>query len=169
MKEVAEIESRAVREEIMNFEAVIGEHPKSFRGDTDICPLRHSFTDGIYVREIFIPAGTVLTGKIHKHAHPNFLMVGIVEVITESGGRETLTAPVSMISEAGTKRVVHALTDVVWITVHKNKQNITDLDKLEEMIIAPDYKSYHKYIESQDDIWNRIHTFVKKTIKKLSK
>ena len=34
-------------------------------------PPKHSFSPGIYVRELAIPEGTLLIGKIHKHRHVN--------------------------------------------------------------------------------------------------
>ena len=52
----------------------------TYIGDNEACPLKHTFSDGIYVREIFIPQGMLLTGKIHKHKHPNFLLKGEVMV-----------------------------------------------------------------------------------------
>lgn len=113
-------------------------------GDMPQCPLKHSFVDGIYVREIRIPKGTLLTGKIHRHSHPNFLMSGEVSVFTEGQGEERLTGPLSMISEPSTKRVVYAHTDVVWITVHHNPDNLTDLQQLEDLIIAPSYEALEK-------------------------
>jgi hypothetical protein len=79
----------------------------------------------------------MLTGKIHRHSHPNFLMSGEVIVVTENGGKEHLKAPLSMISEPGTKRAVVALEDTVWITVHVT--NETDLDKIEDYVIAKSY------------------------------
>jgi hypothetical protein len=112
-------------------------------GDSDLCPLKHSFAPGVYVREIFIPAGVLIVGKIHKHAHPNFLMSGKVSVLTESGGAETLTGPRSMISPAGTKRVVYAHEDTVWITVHVTEE--TNLEKIEKEIIAKDYLEYNNF------------------------
>ena len=164
MTEVAEIEKETIREKILDFEEILKEHPDVFLGDTINCPLKHSFSDGIYVREIFIPKGTVLTGKIHKHAHPNFLMMGEVSVITEEGGRERLKAPMSMISPPGTKRVVFAITDVIWITIHHNPKNHTNLDKLEDMVIAKNYLEYKNFrgISDRKTIWNRLFGFVKK-------
>jgi len=135
----------SIREGILDFEAKLMTVDGVLIGDSNLCPLKHSFSDGIYVREIFIPKGTVLTGKIHKHAHPNFLLEGEVEVITESGGRERLVAPMSMISVAGTKRVVHAITDVRWVTIHKNENNETDLEKLEGDIIAKNYLEFENF------------------------
>lgn len=125
------------REMISDLENVMAQIPGATFGDSPEMPLKHSFAEGVYVREIFIPKGHTLTGKIHKHSHPNFLMSGEVIVVTEGLGREHLKAPLSIISLPGTKRAVHALEDTVWITVHVT--NETDLDKIEDHVIAKDY------------------------------
>jgi hypothetical protein len=117
----------------------LAQHPDAVFGDSALCPLIHRFADGLYTREIFIPKGMVLTGKIHRYAHPNFLMKGEVIVVTEAGGRQHLIAPLALISPPGTKRAVYALEDTVWVTVHANPDNTQDLAVLEAQIIAPDY------------------------------
>lgn len=131
-----------MREAILHLEKEMTKMPDALIGDNDLCPLTHTFADGMYVREIFIPKGTAIVGKIHKHSHPNFLQSGEVTVFTEEGGLERIKAPRSIISPAGTKRVVYAHQDTVWITVHSNPYNITDLDKLEDMIISKNYLEY---------------------------
>lgn len=128
----------ATRQRILDLEAMLASLPGSTYGDNPACPLKHSFGGGIYMREIDIPAGTLLTGKIHRHDHPNVLTKGEVIVVTEHGGREHLVAPCAMISAAGTKRAVYAVTDVHWITFH-NVGKERDLDAIEAMIIAPSY------------------------------
>lgn len=133
------------RKDIVDFEAKIGDLEGSFKGDSILCPLKHSFSDGVYVREIFIPAGTYLVGKIHKHEHPNFLLSGTVEVVTEAG-RESLVGPLSIMSPAGTKRALYAVTDLVWITVHHNPTNTQDLAILEKDIIADSYEDYKTFV-----------------------
>ena len=110
------------RSELENFGNFLKGIDNVFIGDTINCPLKHSFSDNIYVREISIPKGTVLVGKIHKHEHPNFLMSGKVRVVTEETS-EVLEGPLSMISSPGTKRALIALTDLVWITIHHNPTN----------------------------------------------
>jgi hypothetical protein len=134
MNAVAVPEKRA---EILKIEKTISECPQAYFGDNERCPLFHSFADGVYVREIQIPAGELLVGKIHRHSHPNFLLHGKVTVITEEGGQETLTAPCYMISPAGTKRAVYVHEDCSWVTVHVTDE--TDLEKIEEYVIAKDY------------------------------
>jgi len=94
----------------------------------------HHFCDGIYAREIFIPKGVVLTGKVHKTEHLNIIAKGKIKVLTNKGIKE-ITAPCTMVSSSGTKRVGHALEDTVWITIHSNIKNIKDLKKLENILI----------------------------------
>lgn len=168
MSEIAEIERKEIREDILSFEVALGELPNAFFGDSEQCPLKHSFSNGIYVREIFIPKGTTLTGKIHLHSHPNFLMSGVVDVFTEAGGIERLTAPMSIISASGTKRIVKALEDTVWITVHRT--NETDLEKIEKETIAKTYGDYEKFKKriEKKSMWNRIANFVNKNFKTIN-
>lgn len=144
------------RVKVNDFENALKNVEGSFQGDTKVCPLKHSFSDNMYVREISIPEGVVLTGKIHKHDHPNFLMSGTVVVVTEDGGEEILEGPLAMISPPGTKRALFALTDLVWITVHHNPTNTRDLKELEERVIAPSYEDYEKFKNGEKSLGTRL-------------
>lgn len=95
----------------------------------------HHFAEGLYGRELFIPAGTVLTGKMHKRGQLNVLAQGDITVWTEQGMKR-LQAPAVIPSGAGIKRVGYAHTDCVWITIHATHE--TDLVKLEEQLIEPE-------------------------------
>ena len=98
----------------------------------------HYFADGIYAREIVIPAGTLLTGKIHRTRHLNIVSKGKIAVVTEDG-QKIIEAPCTFVAEAGTKRVGLALEDTVWTTIHASQE--TDLDKLETELIAPSFEA----------------------------
>ena len=139
----------ACRDKITDFASVLMKVPGVTLGDNANCPLKHHFTDGIYTREIFMPAGTVCVGKIHRHEHPNFLMKGKVTVVTEEGGIEELQAPRFMISPAGTQRAVYVHEDCVWFTIHNNPENLTDLEELEELIIAKSYNEISDIITKE--------------------
>lgn len=97
----------------------------------------HHFAHGIYAREIFVPAGVLLTGKIHKTDHLNILSQGEMTVLTD-GGMKRLKAPCAFVATAGTKRAGYAHEDCVWTTIHAS--NETDLDKLEAELIAPTFE-----------------------------
>lgn len=96
----------------------------------------HRFSEGLYARELTIPAGSVVVGKIHKHAHLNVIMSGRVTVTTPFGSDE-LEGPVIFESKPDTKRAVYAHTDTVWITFHPTEE--TDIEVIEEQIILKDY------------------------------
>jgi hypothetical protein len=108
-------------------------------------PLKHSFAPGVYAREMEIPAGTLLIGKIHKHRHHNFLMKGEIIVITESEGIKLLQAPLMIVSEPGTQRVGYAITDTTWTTIHENSDNTEDLKVIEKRTVVEDNKQYLEY------------------------
>ena len=111
-------------------------------GNTDnVCPTKHHFAPGLYAREILIPAGVVIVGKIHRHAHVNTISQGHVTVATEFGTQE-LRAPVSFVSVPGTKRAVFAHEDTVWTTYHPTTE--TDLAKIEDLVIAPTFEAYEQ-------------------------
>jgi len=107
-------------------------------GDMDQLALEpvHRFSEGLYARELTIPAGSVVVGKIHKHAHLNVIMSGRVTVTTPFGSDE-LEGPVIFESKPDTKRAVYAHTDTVWITFHPTEE--TDIEVIEEQIILKDY------------------------------
>ena len=111
------------------------------------CTLTHYFTPmdekygcGTYARQMFIPKGTLIFGKIHRHQHLNFIMQGEVRVFTEFGTKE-YKAPCVFVSEIGLKRSVYAIEDTLWVTVHMTKHlGEENLSKMEEEVIAPTYE-----------------------------
>jgi quercetin dioxygenase-like cupin family protein len=111
------------------------------------CTLTHYFTPidekygcGTYARQMFIPKGTLVFGKIHRHQHLNFIMQGEVKVFTEFGNKE-YKAPCVFVSEIGLKRSVYAVEDTLWVTVHMTKHlGEENLSKMEEEVIAPTYE-----------------------------
>ena len=101
-------------------------------------PLKNWLAPGIYCREIHLPGDSLVVGRIHRHDHMNILSKGSVTVFTEFG-EETLNAPASFISKAGTKRAVWTHEDAIWTTIHPNPDNEQDIETLENRYTALDY------------------------------
>ena len=99
-------------------------------------PVKHTFTDNCYVREIFNPAGQLIVTKIHKKEHPFFLMKGKMSILTEDGVVE-LEAPHHGITKPGTKRIIYTHTDCVFITVHGTDKKTPE--EVEEEVIAKNF------------------------------
>lgn len=109
---------------------------------------KHYFAPGLYLREIFIPKGVVLTGRIHKTEHLCVLSLGKVSVYTEDG-MKTLEASHVVHSMPGMKRVLYAHEDSVWINCHHNPSNEHDLDKIEEIYTTGTYEELTAFMQGK--------------------
>jgi len=92
------------------------------------CPVVHRFTPGLYIREILIPAGTLLTSAIHLTEHPFVISSGRILVHSENDGRQLLEAPYTGITLPGTRRSLYALEDTIWTTFHATEE--TDVETI---------------------------------------
>src|ERR1035437_7881782 len=95
---------------------------------TEVDP-RHVFADGIYSRELLIPAGNWITGKVHKQNDLNIVVYGHMKVMTSEGFKE-VAGPAHFTGKAGVKKIGYAYEDTLWITVHHT--HLTDLDEIEK-------------------------------------
>ena len=142
------------REKILEFEKAIinaadgvniegdGKHIMT---ESKIAPIKHTFADGVYIRQMDMAKGTVVVGAIHKHLHVWFLLTGDVTVATEDT-TEDYIAPCYVVSTPGAKRVILANEDSIFVNVHKNPSNTKDVDQLEKEIVALSYEEYEEYI-----------------------
>jgi|TARA_R110000851_G_C12960171_1_gene554194 hypothetical protein len=108
-------------------------------------PLKHSFADGIYIRQMGMDKDSVVVGAIHNHLHAWFLLTGKITIITESS-QEEFIAPCYVVSTPGVKRVIYAEEESLFVNIHKNPSNTQNLDELEAQIVSKNYEEYEKYI-----------------------
>ena len=114
-------------------------HSKNF-------PLKHTFADGVYIRQMDMQVGSVVIGAIHNHLHAWFLLTGSLAVVTEDTTEEFIS-PCYVLATPGSKRVIYALEDSIFVNVHKNPDNIKDIKKLEDEIVSLTFEDYEKYIK----------------------
>jgi quercetin dioxygenase-like cupin family protein len=96
---------------------------------------KHYFADGMYAREVFRKAGTLIVGKVHKKEHFFVLIQGELSLWTEAGMKR-VKAPFLWVSQPGTKRVTYAHEDSTAMTVHQVSSN--DLEAIEEELVEYD-------------------------------
>ena len=97
-------------------------------------PLTHHFNEGQYAREIFNPKGSLIVTKTHKQGNFSFIPSGRLLVISEEGQKE-LRGGMFFATKPGTKRLIYALEDTRFVTIHPNFDNCEDLEVLESRII----------------------------------
>ena len=112
------------------------------KGDSEVFPLKHTFTDGIYIRQMSMKKDSFVIGKIHRHNHVWFLLTGEISVADENNTVDHI-APCYVEAPAGSKRMIYAHEDSVWVNIHANPTNTQDLQELEELIIAKDYEEFN--------------------------
>lgn len=135
-----EVGTRVTLPQILDFEELLRKEPAAN------IPVTHYFSEGVYAREIFVPAGTTLTGLIHKYSNLNIMLTGEMSVSID-GVMTLVKAPFIAISPPGTKRVAHALQDTRWITIHGTHE--TDVEKIEHQFIAHTQQEYIDFCAEQ--------------------
>lgn len=96
----------------------------------------HYFSDQMYCRMLFRPAGTLIVGKRHKKAHFYIVCQGTVQVTSDESPAVEMTGPCVIECQPGAKRAVLALTDATCLTVHHSKKR--SLKALEKELVEPD-------------------------------
>jgi quercetin dioxygenase-like cupin family protein len=102
------------------------------RFDTDL-GTQHHFSDGIYAKEMHIPAGYIAGMHSHNYAHLSILASGTVVVRTDTT-EKTLTAPDCMELKDGVHHSIEALTDCIWYCIHATDEK--DASKIDEVLIG---------------------------------
>ena len=127
------------REWIHNLEEIVRDLPNSDENGEKTCPLEHRFADGMYIRTGFMPAGSLVVGKIHRYETINVLHAGTVTIITEEDGVKRYTAPDIIISSAGCKKALYIHEDCYFSNINRNRTDTRDVEELEKELIAQDY------------------------------
>jgi len=98
------------------------------------CPVSHYFAPGVYVREMFIPAGTIAVGHIHKTAHICSVIMGEIAFLKMDRSVDFMQAPNTFLAAAG-RKIVYTIKDTIVQNIHPNPDDLTDQDELEELLI----------------------------------
>ena len=80
-------------------------------------PLVHEFSDGVYMRTIFMEKDIWVIGKTHKTEHFNIIHTGSCNLMID-GVISYVKAPYMFVSGKGVKKVLRIIEDMTWSTVH---------------------------------------------------
>lgn len=142
-----------IRQRILHAERAMLADPERYDPECKAFPVRHFRAPGMIARQMLLPKGGEIVGKIHKHAHLNQISYGHVCVITEDGPKEIKGAH-TFTSTPGTKRYVLALEDTLWTTFHLNPNNLDpenedQMKQFENEIIAKDYGELQLFLDGK--------------------
>lgn len=99
-------------------------------------PVFHDFCHGIYARSLVIPAGTVLTGAVHKDECFFVVRSGSILITTDTGTVQADSGFMS-ITKPNTKRAGLALVDTLVTTFHSNPEELRDEKEMWDHFTVP--------------------------------
>lgn len=101
-------------------------------------PVAHEFVDGMYIRRLFIPKGTILAGKIHLKACINVLESGDISILTETGCGRIKPGHMA-VSGVGIQKLGYAHEDTVFANIFRTDE--TSIEKIEAVIATDNYEA----------------------------
>lgn len=96
------------------------------------CPVLHHFGPGVYIREVRMPAGSLILGHRHRNAHTNILVQGRLKFLNEGGETVELVAPAVLTSNPG-RKLACIIEDTIWQNVYATEEK--DVEKLEAALL----------------------------------
>lgn len=115
----------------------------------------HVFTPGLVSRTIFMPAGTLLTSRIHKHEHQYAVIAGACSVFIDGVGVEYIEAPYRGITKPGSRRVLYIHEDTVWVTFHPSQTTTVEefeAEVFEDRKILGDMTSHQLHMSITEEL-----------------
>ena len=99
----------------------------------------HYQIKGVYVRELKLKAGTILTGKIHNFESIGILSQGRMRILTSSGAF-IVEAPYITVDQPGIKRLGVCETDCTFVTVHRT--DAEEISDIEDELVSDTFEEF---------------------------
>lgn len=100
----------------------------------------HYFGGGMYARELFMPKGSTVTGKIHIKEHL-VILCGDVSVATNDGV-ERYTGYCTFVGAQGSKRAFYMHEDTVLTAIHTTDK--LTVEECETTLVTNSYEEFIK-------------------------
>ncbi len=123
---IAPFELAFTESDVLKLEAAFLDMPQAD------CPITHRFADGIYIREVRMPAGSYVIGHHHKSDHLNIMLTGHLTILNDDGTKTDLHAPQTFIAPAG-RKIAYIHEDVIWQNVFATEER--DVEALDAMFL----------------------------------
>lgn len=99
---------------------------------------KHYIAGGMYARELFMPKGAAVTGKIHIKEHL-VILCGDVSVATDDGVTR-YTGYCTFVGSPGSKRALYMHEDTVWTAIHTTDK--VTVEDCESTLVTNSYEEF---------------------------
>lgn len=97
------------------------------------CPVTHRFGPGIYMREVFLPKGSIIVGHHQNFEHINIFLKGKITFFKEDSEPLELSAPWSFVGKPG-RKIAFIHEDSIWVNVYSTTE--TNIEKIESHFLT---------------------------------
>lgn len=102
---------------------------------------KHYLCNGLYTRELWMPKGSAVTGKIHIKDHIVTIVYGDVTVRTDDD-LVRYTGYQTFVGKGGSKRALLMHEDTLWLATHATDK--TTVEECEATLVTNSYEEYLK-------------------------
>jgi len=102
---------------------------------------KHYLCNGLYTRELWMPKGSAVTGKIHIKDHIVTIVYGDVTVRTDDG-LVRYTGYQTFVGKGGSKRALLMHEDTLWLATHATDKKT--VEECEATLVTNTYEEYLK-------------------------
>lgn len=111
--------------------------------ENDVFQISHDYCGPLYMRKMIMPKDSVVVSAMHHTNHFWFLLKGRISV---TSGDETVEhiAPCYSRSLKGAKRFIVCVEECLFINVHANPTESTDIKEIQDDLYSITLEEYHK-------------------------
>ena len=95
--------------------------------------ITHHFSDGLYAKQTFVPAGVAIMKHMHDFSHLSILAKGRVAVM-KGEVIDIIEAPACLEIKANVVHGINAISDCVWFCIHATDEK--DPSKVNDVILG---------------------------------
>lgn len=129
---------------LMN-EMPLADMSNNYQGRIEL-EIKDYFAHNMYAREMYVPKGILLVGKIHKYEHISIISKGDISILIDDKITR-VQAPFTFVAPPGTKRIAYSHEDTIWTVMHSTIEK--DVDQIENYFIAQDEKEYLEFLQNE--------------------
>lgn len=106
-------------------------------------PVKHVFHNYTYMRELFIPKGVMLVGRIHLFDHIEILVSGDITHSTDTEAPRRVAGYTVSKGMAGKQRAIYAHEDSIFMTVHSADER--EPDEMYDHLTCGSFEEYEAF------------------------
>lgn len=107
--------------------------------------LKEYYSGGMYCRQITIPAGALITGRVYKFDHVEIMLSGDITIISADGSETFYTGNNVIEAKAGKRQAGFAHSETTWLTINPVPEEILPENRLDytSVLTYEEFNQFH--------------------------